>query len=114
MYLQKFVPEKEGILKLHSSKKSLFDIYNVDKQIKQEVEAGEDMVTVREKYDYNNIIKEAFLLGISGVEVWYDYEMYTKWKFSEHICYSINSLVKSLGLLSSCGTDSHGLSLFGR
>ena len=34
LYLQKFVPEKEGILKLHSSKKSLFDIYNVDKQIK--------------------------------------------------------------------------------
>tara|TARA_B100000579_G_C22830140_1_gene855460 strand:- start:475 stop:2028 length:1554 start_codon:yes stop_codon:yes gene_type:complete len=34
LYLQKFVPEKESILKLHSAKKSLFDLYNVDKQIK--------------------------------------------------------------------------------
>ena len=33
-YLQKFVPEKESIVSLHSSKKSLFDFYNVDKQIK--------------------------------------------------------------------------------
>ena len=33
-YLQKFVPEKESIVSLHSAKKSLFDLYNVDKQIK--------------------------------------------------------------------------------
>ncbi len=34
LYLQKFVPEKEEILSLHSSKKSLFELYNVEKQIK--------------------------------------------------------------------------------
>tara|TARA_B100000963_G_scaffold361355_1_gene396325 strand:+ start:1335 stop:2891 length:1557 start_codon:yes stop_codon:yes gene_type:complete len=34
MYLQKFVPEKEDILALHKLRKPLFDIYNVDKQIK--------------------------------------------------------------------------------
>ena len=33
-YLHKFVPEKESIVSLHSSKKSLFESYNVDKQIK--------------------------------------------------------------------------------
>ena len=33
-YLQKFVPEKESIVSLYSAKKSLFDLYNVDKQIK--------------------------------------------------------------------------------
>ena len=33
-YLQKFVPEKESIVSLHSAKKSLFDLYNVDRQIK--------------------------------------------------------------------------------
>ncbi len=34
LYLQKFVPEKEDILSLHTSKKPLFDLFNVDKQIK--------------------------------------------------------------------------------
>ena len=34
LYLQKYVPEKEDILTLHSAKKSLFQLYNVDKQIK--------------------------------------------------------------------------------
>ena len=34
LYLQKFVPEKEEILSLHSSKKSLFELYNIEKQIK--------------------------------------------------------------------------------
>tara|TARA_Y100000589_G_scaffold113143_3_gene107532 strand:- start:3503 stop:5056 length:1554 start_codon:yes stop_codon:yes gene_type:complete len=34
LYLQKFVPEKENILTHHSAKKSLFNFYNVEKQIK--------------------------------------------------------------------------------
>tara|TARA_B100000902_G_C27295107_1_gene909418 strand:+ start:763 stop:2316 length:1554 start_codon:yes stop_codon:yes gene_type:complete len=34
LYLQKFVPEKEDILTLHSAKKSLFELFNIDKQIK--------------------------------------------------------------------------------
>ena len=33
-YLQKFVPEKESILHMHKSRRSLFDIYNIDRQIK--------------------------------------------------------------------------------
>jgi len=34
LYLQKFVPEKESIVRLHSAKKSLFELYNIEKQIK--------------------------------------------------------------------------------
>ena len=34
LYLQKFVPEKEDILSLHSSKKPLFEQFNIGKQIK--------------------------------------------------------------------------------
>ena len=34
MYLDKFVPEKSEILQLHNTKKSLFEIYNIDRQIK--------------------------------------------------------------------------------
>tara|TARA_B100000674_G_scaffold498960_1_gene540659 strand:- start:4433 stop:5986 length:1554 start_codon:yes stop_codon:yes gene_type:complete len=33
-YLQKHIPEKETIVSLHSKKKSLFDLYNIEKQIK--------------------------------------------------------------------------------
>ncbi len=34
LYLEKFVPEQSNILSLHSAKKSLFEIYNIDRQIK--------------------------------------------------------------------------------
>ena len=34
LYLQKFVPEKEDILSLHSSKKPLFEQFNIGRQIK--------------------------------------------------------------------------------
>ncbi len=68
----------------------------------------------RYRIHYKELIIEAKLLGIDAIEVWYDYEMSSNWKASEYICDSISKFVISTGLLSTCGTDSHGLSLFGR
>ncbi|KGG12460.1 MULTISPECIES: PHP domain-containing protein [Prochlorococcus] len=68
----------------------------------------------RYRLNYKELILEAHSLGIDGVETWYDYDMSAQWKPTMYLCSSIDKLVKSLDLLSSCGTDSHGYSLFSR
>ena len=68
----------------------------------------------RYRIHYKELIVEAKYLGIDAIEVWYDYDMSTTWHPTQYVCESINKFVKSNGLLSTCGTDSHGLSLLGR
>ena len=60
------------------------------------------------------MIPEAFDNEIDGIEVWYDYSLGEKWIPSPFICDEIEKLTNNLGMLKSCGTDSHGFSLFGR
>ena len=68
----------------------------------------------RYRLDYKTLIENAYLIGINGIEVWYDYEFSSKWKPTELICKSIHKVTTNYDLLESCGTDSHGYSLLTR
>ena len=60
------------------------------------------------------LIEEAARLGFDGGESWYDYDMNPAWTPSPLICESIDRQLANLGLLRTCGTDSHGIDLCGR
>ena len=60
------------------------------------------------------LINEATKLNIDGIEVWYDYQRKDPWRPTDYLCDQIESYTKSKGLLSSCGTDTHGRSLLKR
>ena len=52
--------------------------------------------------------------GFDGGEAWYDYKMQPHWRPSPLICEAIDRQLANLGLLRTCGTDSHGIDLCGR
>ena len=60
------------------------------------------------------LVEEAARLGFDGGEAWYDYEMQPHWRPSPLICETIDRQLRELGLLRTCGTDSHGIDLGGR
>ena len=68
----------------------------------------------RYRIPFNVLINEAQLIGIDGIEVWYDYALNDVWEPSLFICKKIDLLAEKYKLLKSCGTDSHGYSLLGR
>ena len=68
----------------------------------------------RYRIDFASLIHEAHLIGINGLEVWYDYDLSPKWSPSLLVCKSISQLAAKYKMLSSCGTDTHGYSLLGR
>ena len=60
------------------------------------------------------LIAAAAALGFDGAEAYYDYAMAPHWQPTPLVCDAIASQLEKLGLLRSCGTDSHGLALHGR
>ena len=68
----------------------------------------------RYKLPFDLLIKEASKLNFDGVETWYNYERAHKWIPSEFVCDKIFDCANSYSLLSTCGTDTHGLSLLRR
>ncbi|WP_353292627.1 PHP domain-containing protein [Synechococcus sp. M16CYN] len=68
----------------------------------------------RYRLGYKVLIEEAARLGFDGGEAWYDYNMLPTWQPSSLICEAIDSQLSKLGLLRTCGTDSHGTDLCGR
>ncbi len=68
----------------------------------------------RYKISFQALINEASNLKFDGVETWYDYERSLTWKPSELICESIYKHANLLDLSSTCGTDTHGISLLRR
>ncbi len=68
----------------------------------------------RYRIHFRDLIYESANLGIDGAEVWYDYDFNPIWQYSPLICDEIEAEINNLGLLKSCGTDTHGLSLLGR
>ena len=62
----------------------------------------------------SELIETAAGLGFDGGEAWYDYDMNPTWSPSPLICDAIASQLENLGLLRTCGTDSHGIDLYGR
>jgi len=65
----------------------------------------------RYRVNYRKLIEYAAGIGIDGVEAWYDYDNGSFWTPSDFICEDINKLANGLGLLCTCGTDTHGLNL---
>ncbi len=68
----------------------------------------------RYRLGHKELIAAAADLGIDGGEAWYDYDMQTSWRPSPLICQAIDLQLLNLGLLRTCGTDSHGIDLGGR
>ena len=68
----------------------------------------------RYKIPFDILIDEASKLNFDAVETWYNYERANNWIPSEFICDKIFDCANSYSLLSTCGTDSHGLSLLRR
>ena len=60
------------------------------------------------------LIEAATAIGIDGGEAWYDYDMQAQWQATPMVCDSIDLQLKNLGLLRTCGTDTHGHDLKGR
>ena len=68
----------------------------------------------RYRLGFSELIDAAAELGFDGGEAWYDYEMQERWEPTPLICESIDKQLKNLGLLRTCGTDTHGIDLKGR
>jgi predicted metal-dependent phosphoesterase TrpH len=68
----------------------------------------------RYRRPFQPMISAAAALGFDGAEAFYDYEQGVRWRPSPLVCDSIAAQLQQLGLLSSCGTDTHGLGLSGR
>ncbi|WP_320674669.1 PHP domain-containing protein [Prochlorococcus sp. MIT 1341] len=68
----------------------------------------------RYRVGFSTLISAAADIGFDGAEAWYDYDFNPSWQYSTFVCERISTQLNNLGLLSSCGTDSHGKSLLGR
>ena len=68
----------------------------------------------RYRLPFQRLIAAAADQGFDGAEAWYDYKMKGIWKPTTGICETISSDLRARGLLSSCGTDTHGFELVGR
>jgi len=68
----------------------------------------------RYRLPFARLIEAAAALGFDGAEAWYDYDLQERWQPTALVCEAIAGDLQARGLLLSCGTDSHGLSLRGR
>ncbi len=68
----------------------------------------------RYRLPFQRLIAAAAELGFDGAEAWYDYGMQPQWQPTPVVCEAIARDLERRGLLSSCGTDTHGLELRGR
>lgn len=68
----------------------------------------------RYKRSAEDVIMEAVRLGIDGVETYYAYGNPTPWSPSPRQTETVQRLSSTYGLLNTCGTDTHGLSLLQR
>jgi predicted metal-dependent phosphoesterase TrpH len=68
----------------------------------------------RYRLPFQRLIRAAADQGFDGAEAFYDYELQRQWRPTPLVCEAIEALLIDLGLLRSCGTDTHGLELCGR
>ena len=68
----------------------------------------------RYRLPHQRLIAAVAELGLDGAEAWYDYTMAPDWSPTPVVCEAIAKNLSDRGLLHSCGTDSHGLTLQGR
>jgi predicted metal-dependent phosphoesterase TrpH len=68
----------------------------------------------RYKLPAEKLIPVAAEIGIDGVETYYAYNNPSPWKPSPKETQKVKELTATYGLLNTCGTDTHGLSLLQR
>jgi len=68
----------------------------------------------RYRRPFSELIERAAEAGLDGGEAFYDYGMQGQWQATPLVCDAIDAQLRHLGLLRSCGTDTHGLELRGR
>ncbi len=68
----------------------------------------------RYRLSHTELIDTAANIGFDGAEAWYDYEFKSPWSPTEFLCNQIHNQLNELSLYSTCGTDTHGLTLLGR
>ena len=68
----------------------------------------------RYRLPFARLIEAAVALGFDGAEAYYDYAMQPRWCPTPVVCDAIAAQLQRHGLLQSCGTDTHGLELYGR
>ena len=93
------------------------DRYPAAKVIKAIQQAGGLAVLAhpcRYRSTADKLIPEAARFGIDGVETYYAYANPNPWKPSPKQTDLVKELVENYGLLGTCGTDSHGLSILVR
>jgi predicted metal-dependent phosphoesterase TrpH len=69
---------------------------------------------VRYKKGPEDLIPAVVRLGIDGVETYYCYGNLDPWQASPDRTQTVLKLSQTYGLLNTCGTDSHGLSILKR
>lgn len=69
---------------------------------------------VRYRRSPEDLIAAAALLGIDGIETYYAYDNPNPWRTSPRQTEQVKRLGSTHGLLNTCGTDTHGLSLLQR
>lgn len=69
---------------------------------------------VRYRRSPEDLIAAATLLGIDGIETYYAYDNPNPWRSSPRQTEQVKRLGSIHGLLHTCGTDTHGLSLLQR
>ena len=66
---------------------------------------------VRYRRPPEELIPAAATLGIDGVETYYAYDNPAEWRPTPEKTERVEKLANAYALLSTCGTDSHGLTL---
>jgi predicted metal-dependent phosphoesterase TrpH len=69
---------------------------------------------VRYRRSAEDLIAAASTLGINGVETYYAYDNPSPWRTSPRQTEQVQRLSSTYGLLNTCGSDTHGLSLLQR
>lgn len=69
---------------------------------------------VRYRRSPEDLIPAAAILGINGVETYYAYDNPFPWRTSPRQTEQVQRLSSTHGLLNTCGSDTHGLSLIQR
>jgi len=69
---------------------------------------------VRYRRSPEDLIAAAATLGINGVETYYAYDNPSPWRTSPRQTDQVQRLSSTHGLLNTCGSDTHGLSLLQR
>ena len=112
-----FEPENSSLKSYTQRKIVTGEEYQANNVIRAIHDAGGIAVLAhpaRYRRSHFELIPRAAELGIDGVETFYAYNNPNPWKPSDLQSQQVGELAYEYGLLNTCGTDTHGLSLLKR